>query len=108
MSDAEYAVHFLFKYQGKTYGEALSLLVFRMTRKQWVELGYEDSPFFFLAERNGRIFAYTVPGELPSEFLNETLDDYDYVKYGRPIGLLVRMVEKDVPNIVKTLRFDSK
>ncbi|RKP52967.1 hypothetical protein D7Z26_14575 [Cohnella endophytica] len=101
--DAEYGVFFFFKYKGKVYEEVLSLLVFRMTRKQWRKKGYDDSPIIFLAERNGLIFAYTVPGELPADFLSKSKQDYDYKKYGRPIRLLKRMVNEDVPKIVKTL-----
>ncbi|SDN67111.1 hypothetical protein SAMN04487897_10427 [Paenibacillus sp. yr247] len=102
--DAEYGVSFLFKYKGKVYEEVLTLLVFRMTRKQWREKGYDDSPVVFLAERNGRIYAYTLPGELPSDFLDKSGQDYDYKKFGKPIRLLKRMVNEDVPNIVKTFR----
>ncbi|WP_175532234.1 hypothetical protein [Paenibacillus sp. yr247] len=75
-----------------------------MTRKQWREKGYDDSPVVFLAERNGRIYAYTLPGELPSDFLDKSGQDYDYKKFGKPIRLLKRMVNEDVPNIVKTFR----
>ncbi|WP_239616522.1 hypothetical protein [Cohnella mopanensis] len=104
LQDAEYGAFFLFKYKGKLYEEALTVLVYRMTRKQWLKL-YEDSPVIFLAERNGRIYAYTVPEELPSDFLDKTGNDYDYKKYGKPIRLLKRMVNDDIPKIVKTLRF---
>lgn len=103
LNGAEYGVFFLFKYKGKVYEEVLSLLVFRMTRKQWRKKGYDDFPITFLAERNGLIYAYTVPGELPDGFLNKSKQDYDYKKYGRPIRLLKRMVNDDVPRIVRTL-----
>src|SRR5690606_33987744 len=95
--DAEYAVFFFFKYKGKVYEEVLSLQVFRMTLKEWRSKGYEDSPITLLTERNGYIYAYTVPGELPDDFLNKSKSDYDYRKYGRPIRLLKRMVNDDVP-----------
>jgi hypothetical protein len=105
LTDEEYGVFFLFKYKGKVYEDVLSILVFRMTRKQWRKQGYEDSPFVLLAERNGRIIAYLTPEELPEEFLDKTKMDYDYKKYGRQIRLLKRMVNEDVPIIVKTLKF---
>ena len=105
LTDAEYGVYFLFKYKGKVYEEVLTLLVYRMTLKQWREQGYDESPIIMLAERNGRIYAYMTPGELPSDFLDKTKNDYDYKKYGRQIRLLKRMVNDDVPNIVKTFRF---
>jgi len=104
LDDAEYGVFFLFKYQGKVYEDVLSILVFRMTKKEWLAI-YEDSPVIFLAERNGRVYAFTVPEELPSDFLDPTGNDYDYKKYGKQIRLLTRMVNDDVPKIVKTLRF---
>lgn len=105
LTDAEYGVFFLFKYKGKVYEDVLSIQVFRMTRKQWRKEGYEESPFILLAERNGRIFAYLTPEELPGEFLDNTKMDYDYKKYGKQIRLLKRMVNVDVPKIVKTLKF---
>ncbi|MNO17985.1 hypothetical protein D3C76_76880 [compost metagenome] len=102
--DAEYGVYFLFKYKGKIYESALTLLVYRMTLKQWRCRGYDDSPITRLAVRNGRIYAFAVPGELPEAFLNAKGDDYDYKRYGRPIRILSRMVNDDVPRIVKTFK----
>jgi hypothetical protein len=105
--DAEYAVYFMFKYKGKVYGEVLTLLVYRLTLKQWRERGFDDSPVNFITEHNGRIFAYTLPEELPDAFLDKTKQDYDYKKFGRPIRLMKRMVNEDAPAIVKTLRFST-
>ncbi|MHA6532192.1 hypothetical protein [Paenibacillus sp. BAC0078] len=104
LSDAEYGVFFLFKYKGKVYESALTFLVYHMTLKQWRDQGYDESPIIRLAARNGRIFAYTVPEELPEEFLDKTGYDYDYKKYGRPIRILSSMVNDDVPKIVKTFK----
>ena len=106
--DSEYGAFFLFKYKGKIYTDVLSLLVFRKSLKQWQDEGFDESPIIRLAVRNRRIFAYATPGELPHDFLNDTEMDYDYVKYGIPIRLLKRMVNDDVPKIVKTLRIDGK
>lgn len=108
LQDAEYGVFFRFKYKGKIYDDALSLLVYKMTLKQWHDEGYDESPILLLAQQRGRIFAYTVPGELPDEFLNKSKDDYDYRKYGRPIRLLKRMVNDDVPKIVKSFRLKRR
>ncbi|MFC5471132.1 hypothetical protein ACFPPD_20800 [Cohnella suwonensis] len=102
--DAKYGVFFLFKYKGKVYEEALSILVFRKTLKQWIKEGYDESPFVRLAARDGFIYAYALPGELPDEFLKKDKSDYDYKKYGIPIRLLKRMVNVDAPRIVKTFR----
>ncbi|MFC5529709.1 hypothetical protein [Cohnella yongneupensis] len=100
-------LQFLFKYKGKVYIDVLTVSVYRMTRKQW-RAQYKDSPIIFLAERDGRIFAYSLPEEMPDEFLNKAGDDYDYKKYGRPIRMLRRMVNKDVPKIVKTLKLINR
>lgn len=104
LMDAEYGVQFLFKYKGKQYGDVLTMLVYRMSRKQWRDQGYEDSPVVFLAERNGLIYAYTLPEELPDAFLDKDGQDYDYKKYGIPIRLMKRMVNHDVPILIKTFR----
>lgn len=104
LEDAEYALDFLFKYKGKVYESALTLLVFRMTLKQWRAKGYDESPIVRLAVRKGLIYAYTVPEELPDEFLNAKGDDYDYARFGRPIRILSRMVNDDVPGIVRTFK----
>ncbi|CQR51695.1 hypothetical protein [Paenibacillus riograndensis] len=104
LDDAEYAVYFLFKYKGKIYESALTLLVYRMTLKKWIEEGYDESPIIRMAVRNGRIYAYALPSELPEEFLNARGDDYDYKRYGRPIRILSSMVNDDVPKIVKTFK----
>ncbi|WP_310832791.1 hypothetical protein [Paenibacillus pedocola] len=108
LKDAEYGVFFRFKYKGKIYEDALSLLVYKMSLKQWHDEGYAESPIIFLAYRQGRIFAYTVPEELPDEFLNPSKDDYDYRKYGKPIRLLKRMVNEDVPKIARTFRLKRR
>ncbi|PYI55773.1 hypothetical protein [Paenibacillus flagellatus] len=101
---AEYEVHFVFKYRGRRYGDVLTLYAFRMTREQWEKEGYDDSPLILLAERNGTIFAYSTPEELPGEFIDPDTGDFDYAKYGRPIRLMKRMVNTDVPRIVRTFR----
>ncbi|WP_150268747.1 hypothetical protein [Paenibacillus tepidiphilus] len=102
--DADYGVFFIFKYKGKTYGDVFSLLVFRMSLKRWIDDGYDESPFIRLAARNGLIYAYTTPEELPEEFLDKTGNDYDYVKYAVPIRLMSRMVNDDAPKIAKSFK----
>ncbi len=99
-----YALDFIFKYKGKVYESALTLLVFRMTLKQWRAKGYDESPLVRLAVHKGLIYAYVVPEELPDAFLNPKGDDYDYVRFGRPIRILSRMVNDDVPRIVLTFK----
>ncbi|MGG2197027.1 MULTISPECIES: hypothetical protein [Paenibacillus] len=106
--DSEYELHFRFKYKGNVYDDIFTILVFRMTQEDWLRLGYGDSPLSLIAARDGRVFAYLTPEELPHEFINRKTGDYDYRKYGTPIGLLKRMVNRDVPRIVQTLRFSSR
>lgn len=102
---SEYELHFTFRYGGKRYDDIFTLLVYRMTRAQWLREGYGDSPLVFLAEADGRVFAYLTPEELPYAFVNPVSGDYDYAKYGKPIRLLKKMVNRDVPRLVRTLRF---
>ncbi|MZQ80914.1 hypothetical protein GQF01_02010 [Paenibacillus sp. 5J-6] len=94
-----YIVSFNFKYKGKVYIDAFSLVVFRMTLRKWREDGYDESPYSFLKSRNGLIFAGSVPGEPPDEFFE------DEKKYRIPSRLLSRMVNDDVPKIEKSFKF---
>jgi hypothetical protein len=103
--DTEYEVHFRFTYKGKVYGDIFTLLVFRMTRKEWVNHEYEDLPLGFLAENDGRVFAYMTPGELPDKFIDPKTGDYNYIKYGNAIRILKRMINQELPRIVNTLYF---
>ncbi|TDF93856.1 hypothetical protein [Paenibacillus piri] len=105
--DTEYELHFRFKYKGKAYGDIFTVLVFRMTRKEWIEQGYEDSPLVYMGESGGRVFAYMTPEELPAAFVDPKTGDYNYKKYGNAIRLLKRMVNQDVPRIAQTLRFPA-
>ncbi|AEI45873.1 hypothetical protein [Paenibacillus mucilaginosus] len=103
--ETEYEAHFQFKYKGKIYDDIFTLLVYRMTRRQWKARGYDESPLIFVAEHDGRIFAALTPGELPHAFYDPKTDDYNYKKYGSAISLLKRMVNSDVPRILKSVRF---
>jgi len=106
-TDTEYELHFRFKYKGKVYDDIFTLLVYPITKKEWIAQGYEDSPLTFLAESDGRVIAYITPEELPYAFVNPKTGDYNYKKYGNPIRLLKRMVNQDVPRIVNTLHFSK-
>jgi hypothetical protein len=103
--NTEYGLHVRFNYNGKVYGDIFKLLVFRMTRKEWINQGYEDSPLRFIAEEEGRVFAYMTPEELPHKFIDPKTGDYNYIKYGNAIRLLKRMVIQEVPRIADTLHF---
>lgn len=103
--DAEYELHFLFRYRGKQYGDIFTLLVYPMNREEWLRQGYGESPLVPIAEHGGRMFVYVTPEELPYEFVDRSTGDYDYGKYGKAIKLLKRMVNEEVPRIAQTLRF---
>ncbi|SET20360.1 hypothetical protein [Paenibacillus sp. NFR01] len=103
-SESIYDVMFLFKYKGKTYGDVLTLSVFRMPLAKWIEEGYDESPYIRLAHRKGLIFAYSTPEEPPAEFLNESGDDFNYEQYGEQLKLMSRMVNEDAPEIAKTFK----
>ncbi|MEK8128101.1 hypothetical protein WMW72_09320 [Paenibacillus filicis] len=102
--DSEYEVHFRFKYKGKVYDDIFAILVYRMTKAEWKRL-YDDSPLTFLGYRDGRVFAALTPEELPYAFVDPKTGEYDYKKYGTAIGLLKRMVNKDVPNVLRSFAF---
>ncbi|TBL78677.1 hypothetical protein [Paenibacillus thalictri] len=104
-NDAEYTVRFIFRYGGKLYGPIFSIIVFRMTKAEWIAQGYGDSPLVFIAERDGYVFAYDTPEELPYEFVDPKTGDYDYKKYRKPIQILKTMVNKDVQRIIGSIRF---
>ncbi|WP_159884700.1 hypothetical protein [Paenibacillus puerhi] len=106
--ESEYEVHFRFKYKGKVYDDIVAILVYRMTRKEWIRLGYEDSPLTYLGSYDGRVFAALTPEELPEAFLDKKTGDYDYKKYGVPIGLLKRMVNRDVPVVLRSIAFPRR
>ncbi|UUZ81687.1 hypothetical protein LJK88_45065 [Paenibacillus sp. P26] len=104
-TESEY--HFRFKFKGKVYDDIFTPLVYRMTRQEW-ERDYADSPLVYLAEHEGRVFAYLTPEEPLEAFLDKKTGDYDYKRFGTAIGPLKRMVNRDVPRIVTTLRFHRK
>lgn len=106
--DMAYGVQFLFKYNGKIYTDIFSLAVYRITRKQWRDKGYDDSPSVLVAERKGRIFAYSTPEEPPEEFIDENSKDGFNKKFRRPLNLLRRMINDEVPAIAKAIKFVNK
>ena len=100
---AESAIHFNFNYRRNSIN-IFSIFVFHMTKSEWMATGFEESPLQYIASSRGKIFAYTTPGELPDQFLKPDKSDYDYKKYGKEIYLLKKMVNDDVPNIIRTIR----
>jgi hypothetical protein len=101
---ADYALHFLFHYKEKTYGDVLTILVYRMSMRKWKRL-FDDSPLAPIAEQRGRVYAYSIPEELPYAFVDPETGEYDEEKYGEPIRLMKTMVNQDVPVVVESLRW---
>lgn len=104
----EYETHFTFKYKGKQYEDIFTVAVFDLTHKEWIKEGYGDSPYVYLGEHRNKVFAYITPSELPYQFIDPKTGEYNEAKYGRAIRLLKRMVNHDVPRIVKSFRFYAK
>jgi hypothetical protein len=103
-TDSVYQVHFKFKYRRKIYDNTFVILVYNKSRLAW-QKEYADSPLTYIGERSGLSFAYLTPGELPHAFVDPATGEYDTRKYGRPIRLLKRMVNEEVPRIISTFRF---
>lgn len=102
--DAEYALHFLFRYRGSLYGDVLTVLVYRMSLKRWKRY-YDDSPLILMGHRDGRVFAAILPEELPHEFVDPDTGEYDEKRFGVPIRLMRRMVNEDAPGVIRSFRF---
>lgn len=103
--DTAYGVQFLFKYKGTIYTDIFTVSVYRMTPGQWRRKGYDESPFSLVASRKGRLFAYSTPEEPPALFFDENSKDGFSSKYRRPLNLLRRMINDEVPEIAKAIKF---
>jgi hypothetical protein len=103
--DSSYEVHFRFKYKGKLYDDIFAVFVYPFSRESWVKQGYEESPFVYIGEHGGKSFAYLTPEELPYAFVDRKTGDYDMKKYGKPIRLLKKMVNDEVPRVISTFAF---
>lgn len=104
ISGSEHALRILFRYEGVTYGEVLSVLVFKMSLRQWKQ-AYGDSPLAYIGTRGGRVYAYSVPEELPYAFVDPDTGEYDEKEFGEPIRLLKKMVNQEVPQVIASLRW---
>ncbi|WP_202081158.1 hypothetical protein [Caldalkalibacillus salinus] len=89
-------------YRGHSWTNIFKLCVFNMNRQQWEHL-YGDSPYTYLDERDGNVFAYLTPQEPPEEFLKK--DKKEYNRQIPELRWLIKMVNDDVPRIVETFRF---
>ncbi|WP_027087471.1 hypothetical protein [Cohnella panacarvi] len=103
--DPAYNVQFLFTYKGAVYTDIFTVSVYRMTLRQWRRQGYDESPLVLVASRNGRLFAYSTPSEPPALFFDEHAEDGFNPKYRRPLNLLRRMINDEVPEMAKAIQF---
>ncbi|MBO9596739.1 MAG: hypothetical protein J7559_02785 [Cohnella sp.] len=106
--DMAYGVQFLFKYKGTVYTDIFTVGVYRMTPKRWRSKGYDESPLILVASRNGRLFAYSTPEEPPAVFFDEHSKDGFNRKYRKPLNLLRRMINDEVPEIAKAIKFVNR
>ncbi|MBP1933711.1 hypothetical protein [Ammoniphilus resinae] len=102
----ETAVHFNLKYRKKYHGKSscviFSVVIFKMSKRRWMEQ-FGGSPFQFLGEKRGRVFAAIAPEEAPEEFLKEDHSDYD--RSIPEFRALIKMENEDLPKILKSFRF---
>lgn len=105
----EEEIQFYLKYrkalQGKRSALIFSLVIFRMSAGEW-RAAYADSPFQFIAHRQGRVYAILVPAEPPDEFLRPDLQDYDRTLL--EFRWLTRMVNKELPDVMKSFCFSRR
>lgn len=92
---AEVIFDFIYKPE-KT--KLFSIIILNMTQEQW-NRDYAGGLWGYLGERNGKVFAYSVPSELPSE-LNQNKQEKV-----QALVDLTKMLNVDVPRIVKTFEF---
>jgi hypothetical protein len=104
--EPKYQVHFKFKYRHKIYDDIFAILVFNKSQTEW-QKEYDDSPLAYICSRGNRTFAGLTPEELPYAFVDPKTGNYDYRRYGRPIKLLKRMVNQEVPKILSTFRLQG-
>jgi hypothetical protein len=106
--DAESSTNFYLKYSKKIKGKCstiiFSILVFRMPYSKWKNK-YKDSPLQFLASKEGKVFAFITPSQPPEELLNKDRMAYNHKLV--EFKALVRMVNDDVPIIIKSLKFNK-
>jgi hypothetical protein len=89
-------------YNGKKETNVFRIVVFRMSKSQWDE-NYKESPFSYIAHRNGRVFTYIPSNEPPREFLKKDKSDFDYSN--PDFQRLLKMINEDLPKIIKSFKF---
>lgn len=87
--------------QGKSGTNIFSVVIFRMPLAEWKKK-FRDSPFYYLGNRNGLIFSAIPPEEPPEEFLLPDGSDFDNSIL--ELQVLKRMINKDLPGILKSFR----
>lgn len=74
-----------------------SVLVLNISKEEW-DRDYASGLWGYLGEKDGKVFAYAIPSELPNEWQQD--------KQSKVTGLIdiTKMVNIDVPYIVKTFK----
>lgn len=102
-SPEETFISFRFRYKGKVYEPVFTIDISNLTGNAW-KRQFNDTPVIFLSQHEGLTYGYILPGEVPDAFLRPDQQDYDYVRYGRQIRILKKLVAQ-APKVLKTLHF---
>lgn len=87
--------------RGKKSTTIFDLYIFHMTKEKWLKQ-FQDSPYQFIAYREGKVYSYLTPLEPPEEFLRK--DQSDYRRDLFEFKMLSHMINKDVPKIIKSFK----
>ncbi len=105
LNDALACIQFKLRYRRRINGilstTIFDLVVFKMSKRKW-DARYKDSPLQFIGSRKKIVYAVLTPGEPPDEFLLP--DQTDYNRKLREFKYLSRMINRDLPEILKTFQ----
>lgn len=107
LREAHGSIQFNLRYRKRINGETSTLIfeviIFKMSQRSW-DANYKDSPLQWIGSRKNVVYAALTPGEPPDEFLLP--DQSDYNRNLREFKYLSRMINRDLPLVLKT--FSSK
>jgi hypothetical protein len=92
--EAVKTIDFNLTVNGKNYSNIFSILILK---KEYGEDYIKESPWKYIDTNNGHVFAYVICGE-PN---NEILKNKDL------LNLLSNMINQDVPQIIKSIKFND-
>ncbi|WP_134701880.1 hypothetical protein [Ammoniphilus sp. YIM 78166] len=105
LKDARACIRFKLRYRKSINGVVstpiFDLIVFNMSKRNW-DARYKDSPLQFIASSKKVVYAALTPGEPPDEFLLP--DQTDYNRRLREFKYLSRMINRDLPEILKSFQ----